>query len=354
MTDTATEELRFVARVHRLRTLGLGTGACAVAGAFAVVDAAPATWVAMLAHGLVWPHVATVWARRSARPQATEMRNLMLDSALGGVWVALMHFMLLPSALLVTMLSMDKLAVGGWRFLARTAAAQLTCMALTCVLAGGGASFATPDAVIVACLPLLVSYPLAVSGATFALVRTVRRQNRQLAELGHRDALSGAAGRIVIDDVLEATLARHAQSGEPATLLLVDIDGQAAINARYGRDSGDRVIRGVADLLRSEMRSGDLLGRYGGDEFALLLPRRSLAEALAVGERLRQRAIECSFDARITASCTLSIGAAELGPALHEARAWLTQADAALHQAKTQGRNRVASPPGQDATVRSR
>ena len=94
--------------------------------------APPVAWLLLAFHGFLWPHIAWYRARPSADPHRTERQHLVFDSALGGVFVALMHFSLLPSVLVVAMLSMDKL---GWgpRFLAKTSAAMAAACAATAV-----------------------------------------------------------------------------------------------------------------------------------------------------------------------------------------------------------------------------
>lgn len=337
--DADADERRFAQRVYRLRVLGLGLGACAVATAFHEIGAGLLSWAGMLAHGLIWPHLAAWRSRHAAQPQQAEFQNLLVDSALGGVWIATMHFMLLPSVLLATMLSMDKLAVGGWRFLARTAAAQFTCAAITGVLLGFPFEPQTPLTVVVGCLPLLMAYPLAVSSATYGLVHKVRRQNRQLAEQSRHDAQTGLLNRSHWEDAVEAELERMHRHGGTASLLMIDIDLFKNINDRYGSAAGDQVVRGVATIVRDSIRSVDVAGRYGGDEFAVILVGTPLAGALQVAERIRHRVIETSFDATLKASCTVSIGVAEVDGATHNTRAWVRHADAALYQAKTHGRN---------------
>lgn len=338
-TAADSDELRFVQRVYRLRVLGLGLGACAVAAAFHEVGAAPLSWAGMLAHGLLWPHLAAWRSRRAAHPQQAEFQNLVVDSALGGVWIAYMHFMLLPSMLLATMLSMDKLAVGGWRFLARTATAQFTCAAIIGVLLGFPLALQSSLAVVIGCLPLLVIYPLAVSSTTHRLVHKVREQNRQLAAQSRYDAQTGLLSRSHWEDAVEVELERMHRHGGTASLLMIDIDLFKNINDRHGPAAGDQVVRGVAAIVRDSVRIVDVVGRYGGDEFAVILIGTPLAGALQVAERIRHRVIETSFADVLKASCTVSIGAAQLDGATHNTRAWVRQADAALYQAKTHGRN---------------
>src|SRR3546814_5241245 len=91
--------------MHRMRTLGLGVGMLPIASVLYANDASAWAWGLLLFNGLAWPHVAWWLARRSHDPRGAEFRNLILDSAAGGAWIAVMQFNLLPSALLVTMRS---------------------------------------------------------------------------------------------------------------------------------------------------------------------------------------------------------------------------------------------------------
>src|SRR5206468_5338687 len=95
--------LRFVNRMHRMRTLGLGLGFFCVASVFWIHHQPLPVWVLLAANAFIWPHAAWILAIRSADPTRSEFRNLTVDSALGGVWVASMQFNLLPSVLLAAM-----------------------------------------------------------------------------------------------------------------------------------------------------------------------------------------------------------------------------------------------------------
>jgi hypothetical protein len=128
-------ELRTSQQVYRLRALGLALGFLCVAAVFHDRGASTAAWAALTAHAFLWPHVAWYRARVSADPNRTERANLVVDSGLGGMWVALMQFSLLPSVLLITMLSMDKLGWGA-RLLVRTSATMAATCAATVVAAG--------------------------------------------------------------------------------------------------------------------------------------------------------------------------------------------------------------------------
>ncbi|MDI3260251.1 MAG: diguanylate cyclase [Sinobacteraceae bacterium] len=340
-------QLRFVRRVHKLRTLGLATGFLCVAAPLLSLHAPPWQWAALMVHGFLWPHLAYALAARSAQPQQTELRNLLIDSALGGIWIALMRFNLVPSALLATMLAMDKISVGGWRLLGRAALLQ----ALACAVTAAANDFAfapqSSTPVILACLPFLVTYPLAVSTAAHALARTVRRQNKLLKALSRFDPLSGLPNRSHWEEVAAGELRRHQRSGRPAALMMIDIDHFKPVNDRYGHVVGDEVIRALGVVLRNHLRDIDTPGRYGGDEFAAVLPECTLPQALATAERIRSRVEALRHPQAPELRSTVSIGVAAANGSMADVREWIAQADAALYQAKTLGRNRVSGPmPG--------
>src|SRR5258707_15452364 len=105
--------------MYRPRTLGLALGAVCIGGGLWQQGAAAWLWALLLVNTLGWPHLAYPLALRSRDPYHAELRNLVADSAFGGAWIAGIGFNLMPSAVLVAMLAMDKAAVGGLRFLAR-------------------------------------------------------------------------------------------------------------------------------------------------------------------------------------------------------------------------------------------
>jgi diguanylate cyclase len=321
----------------------------------------PGWWVLLALYAFAWPHLAYAIVKREPRPQQAELRNLLVDSAMGGLWVAVMQFSLLPSVLLVTMLSVDKLGVGGVRLLGWTSLVLVAACAGTSALLGFPLRFETPMSVIVGCLPLLVAYPIAISSVTYSLRIRVARQNKRLAELGRTDPLTGLANRRQSLAMVEAEFARCGRSGHPATLMMIDIDRFKSVNDRYGHPVGDDVLRGVAAILRGCCRASDTPSRYGGDEFLIVLPDTDVARAAVVAERIRQRCSAFRCERVPELRLTVSVGAAEPGSEMREADAWIQKADAALYEAKATGRDRfvgvvpraAASSPGGARFARS-
>lgn len=166
-------------------------------------------------------------------------------------------------------------------------------------------------------------------------------QYRDALRAAHRDPLTGLGNRAALDDALAAEAERSRRNGDPASLLMIDIDHFKQINDRYGHLAGDRVLIAVARVLNEAKRGGDRLFRFGGEEFAMLLPETSLQDSAVVAERLRARVealvVDCDGH-RIDA--TASFGAAGLRTTRDTVQL-LRDADLALYRAKRMGRNCV-------------
>ncbi|UUX96882.1 diguanylate cyclase [Aquabacterium sp. J223] len=165
----------------------------------------------------------------------------------------------------------------------------------------------------------------------------LQQANAELQALASRDALTGLFNRRLLDERLAAELARHRRSGRPLAVVLADIDHFKAVNDGHGHAEGDRVLRDVARCLQGTVRGTDIVGRYGGEEFLLLLPDTPAEGALAACEKLRAVVAACPGAVRVTISLGIAVPAADWP----DAAAVLAAADAALYRAKAEGRNRV-------------
>jgi diguanylate cyclase (GGDEF)-like protein len=174
----------------------------------------------------------------------------------------------------------------------------------------------------------------------------VLQQGRAEAELRHLamfDALTGVLNRRAFLDLAERDLARAAREGAPFAVLMLDIDHFKSVNDRFGHQAGDRALADFAARVKAGARPSDLVGRYGGEEFCVLLPATAPAEAQAVAERLRA-AIAASPLGGLPGTVTVSIGvAACTSPGCWSLAAITERADAALYAAKGTGRNRVVA-----------
>jgi len=172
----------------------------------------------------------------------------------------------------------------------------------------------------------------------------LRSSQEQLAYLASHDPLTGACNARSFREAAERTLHLSHRDGRPSALLFVDLDHFKKVNDTYGHETGDAVLKRSVEALQGLVRRSDVLGRVGGEEFAIFLPDTNLNGALVLGEKLRQAVSELEIPCgeailRITAS----IGAAYDDTRTLSIAQIQRQADEAMYAAKKQGRNRVCS-----------
>lgn len=182
-----------------------------------------------------------------------------------------------------------------------------------------------------------------------------KRREFELQHLASTDPLTGALNRRCFFELAVAELRRAARYARPLTIALVDIDRFKVINDTHGHAVGDAVLSDFVRLCREVLREQDLMCRYGGEEFALLLPETDPAGARHMAERLcaaaASRAVAIDDD---TIGFTISIGVALCEPGAEDIDRSLARADAALYQAKIGGRNRVAVAEEPRAILRNK
>lgn len=162
--------------------------------------------------------------------------------------------------------------------------------------------------------------------------------NQRLAALASHDGLTGLKNRRAFDERMVEELARIRRSGQPVSLLLLDIDHFKAFNDSFGHPRGDEVLRAVARLFSRAIRDTDIAVRFGGEEFAIILPNTRLAGAQETGERLRHAIASAAWEDR---PITVSVGAATAESPDVTLAEFIEQADRALYRSKQAGRNRV-------------
>ncbi len=184
---------------------------------------------------------------------------------------------------------------------------------------------------------------LAIIAAQISLAIGRKQLENELKRLAMTDELTGIANRRHFMQRAEEDLRRIQRYPAPAALLMMDIDHFKQVNDRYGHAMGDEVLRAVSRTGQGALRDTDLIGRFGGEEFCLLLPQTEPAQALQVAERLRQEIAEVEFhtDDGVMFSVTVSLGVAAVKPTGDSLSEWLRRADEALYKAKADGRNRV-------------
>ncbi len=166
--------------------------------------------------------------------------------------------------------------------------------------------------------------------------------NRRLAHAAMTDLLTNLPNRRSGMNALAKAWAASSRFEQPLSVMMLDIDHFKRINDGYGHAAGDAVLRQLADLLKRASRVEDLVFRYGGEEFAAVLPNASVRAAAQIAERIRSLVEKYAFIWEQQAiPVTLSIGVANLSSGLKDSQALIEAADAALYEAKRSGRNRV-------------
>lgn len=180
-----------------------------------------------------------------------------------------------------------------------------------------------------------------MDAADIAFQEDISRQVRS----ARKDAITGLYSRRYLDEQLPQLVKGHRRNDQPISILMIDLDHFKRVNDEYGHLTGDEVLASVAKAVRGAVRGADSAVRYGGEEFCVILPGTRLAEARAIGERVRTSIEELDFNSnRPGLHMTASVGVAALAEreAVHE---WLQRADLALFTAKHAGRNRVELAP---------
>ncbi len=214
---------------------------------------------------------------------------------------------------------------------------------------------------VVTCLASIIAFACSFTlAALIVALPVVLMQKRflmhsQLVAEARTDAKTGLLNAATWHREAATELSRIRGYWSPTSLAIIDIDHFKLVNDTHGHLAGDRVLRVVADRFRSQLRDGDLIGRFGGEEFAILLPNTSGTEAGRVAERLRghvggeQIVVSDGREAQIGVCVTVSVGVAELAHTRQDLDELLAVADAALYQAKAAGRDQICiMAPGLD------
>ncbi len=183
--------------------------------------------------------------------------------------------------------------------------------------------------------------------ANFFQSRLVKHQRQRVRELARRDQKTGLFNRREFEDRYQDEFDRADRYESSLAVMMVDLDHFKEVNDTHGHQAGDRVLEGMGEVLRDMTRKVDIPGRYGGEEFAVVLPETDLESAHRAAERINQELARREFEGEEgdTFTVTCSVGLAEMNPEDEDPEALLRRADEALYEAKSGGRDRVATAP---------
>lgn len=348
---------------HRNRTWGFLALGVVIGMHIAQQEVAWHMWAWLFATYLLYPQLAWLVARRSTQPLPQELWHMRLDALLCGTWAAVVHFPLLIAFTLFITVVINLTLFRGPRGLIEASASWGLGAVVVGTVWGWRIQPNTDWAVTWTTLTMLSLFLLATAvdnqqrsmklHATRMKLRaseqSLQRQleetsvlQSQLKEQALRDSLTGLFNRYRLTEVLNREIERCKRSRQALSLVLIDIDHFKSINDRWGHQTGDEVLRQVAQRLMGNIRAGDWCFRYGGEEFLLILPGADRTAAWHKADMLRQSFAMLSLrsgDHDVVVS--ISAGLSTYPDQGVDMDALIGNADQALYQAKRQGRNRV-------------
>jgi diguanylate cyclase (GGDEF)-like protein len=181
-----------------------------------------------------------------------------------------------------------------------------------------------------------------VAYVTSMLASDILHAKQRITQLSKTDDLTGLLNMRAFNSILENEIARVMRYAQPFTVIMVDVDGLKYVNDRHGHSAGSRLIKTIGHSISESIRSTDILARYGGDEFVILMTHTSTEHARMAAERIRTAIHNTSFDMKGNRiSTTASVGIASFPESVEDPEEVLEKADIALYKSKQSGRNRV-------------
>jgi len=370
MTSSAKPHRWVVANGYRVRIVAFALIALPIGLHLLPHGHGAGVWALFVLQFLVYPHLMYWLTRNAGNREWAELNNMIIDAVVCGAWAAGIGFPLWISvALFLANLLNHTITRGISGILTCPAAFASGALASTAVIAFH-ISTDTDGLVTLAAITGLAAY-LSLIGIEFfayieqlhvvqhtldsqkqtlesanqmlhAQIEKINDLQEKLREQANRDSLTGLFNRRYLDGTLEREMARSRREGVPLSMLLIDIDHFKSVNDSHGHQAGDEVLRVFSQLLLEHARAEDIVCRYGGEEFLLVLPKMPLGVARERAAQLLAmfQAQTVSFgDLRIRT--TVSIGISATPDHADSADALIRHADDALYQAKRAGRNRV-------------
>ncbi|MEG2049700.1 MAG: diguanylate cyclase [Comamonas sp.] len=332
-----------------MRASYMGLGGLVVAASLAYQPMNMVWWAFLAVSALVWPHIAYLHSKRQRDPFQAEYLNCLMDALIVGCWVVLMQWSLLPSICIMAISMSDRSYLGLKQRWGHFVAALLAGMTIMAALVQPAPQWLAPLGVQISLLPLVILHTAYTSRSTRRMLKALARQNLQLKLLGRIDPLTTVYSRDYWWKKARTALRQYHNAKEQTCLLVIDIDHFKRINDAYGHIVGDEVLKLIGLTIRQCLRSHDIAGRYGGDEFTVLCKHAKAEDAYFVALRIRDKLAQIRVREHPDLRVSASIGVAAADDGFESVTAWIKAADSALYSAKDAGRDQIidaSSGPG--------
>jgi len=338
--------LRLIDRFYWPRIISLAFAALAIGAIFLQNQVATWLWILLLLFCFLWPHTAKFWAKKSKDPFKSEQVNLFIDAFFMGFWLPLISFNFVPSIAIIGMGLLSVVSALGLKKMILAFATECIGVLIGCLIVGVNVQLQSDFYSIIVSLPILIFYPLFIGNVSYQLSFNLSDKKRQLKQLSRTDALTRLNNRMYLEDQLEQLFKRHKRDNTKACCIFIDVDHFKAVNDTHGHIVGDEVLKKVANIIQSCVREVDICGRFGGEEFCILMPNTQVEEAKVVTERIRECINQTVLHQEMQVTGSVSAGIAVISNAMTCYNDWLALADEAQYQAKKLGRNQtvVAEP----------
>ncbi|MEN4883227.1 diguanylate cyclase [Pantoea agglomerans] len=331
---------RFVRRMFMMRQLGTFLCFLPILSVLMELGKSLELCALLFTNAFVWPYAAFRLALRSRDPTGFERKNLTLDAAFGGFWVATMALSPLPSIIIMAVLISDRYSAGGWVQLKSALQAFLLTFLLAWLAEKAPLQLTFSTRTVWLTLPLASGYLLALSVVSHNLTLSLRKKNQELERIALMDPGLKIPNRRLFERRLESEFLRTQRGEGKAWLMLLDVDHFKQVNDTFGHEAGDFLLAEISALLRDSVGLKDIPARFGGDELCVIVRDADETSIMQLAEEIKQGIALLRLPASSTFQCSVSIGIAPARDAatIHE---WLRCADKALYQVKRAGRNDV-------------
>lgn len=331
---------RYVVRVFILRQLGTILCFLSFYSVISMLSYRIWAWLLLALNAFFWPILAFYLATNAKDSVKAEKYSLIIDTFLGGIWIALMELNPLPSLILVSIFIADRYAAGGWKLLRSSMLVLMSSLLCVWTLLGFPVNLSITPKIVWFTLPLATIYMIALSIVSRKLSMSLSKKNREIEKIAMIDPQLQIPNRRFFEQHLVSTFVKVQRGRCVAHLILLDVDNFKEVNDTYGHETGDYVLIEISNILKESIQVKDIPARYGGDELAIIAFNYDDQHVVNLAHQICQKVQRLSIPRDHQFKITISVGIAPAqgcGSTLQ----WLEHADKALYRVKREGRNGV-------------